>query len=363
VTGSERGRGDTVRRAVALAGFGVGLALVARLAWPALAPFVFAGILTYLLAPLVHRLERAGVARVPGILASYALTAVVVAALVGYIVPQVVLQVTHLAHALPVLVGLTQRGWNRALSLFHEAPLPGAIRRGLVRTTANLDAVLVGQVQGFVRGLFGLVPGLLALVAAPVLAFYLLKDWEGIAARFWDVIPYPWHPAARRMLWELDAALSGYIRGQLLVALVVGVLAALLTAGLHIPFSLLIGIVAGVTDIIPFVGPIVGAAPAVILGFAHSPWTGLWAIVGFFALHQLEGNILAPKVVGDAVGLHPLLVVLVVLMGGEWAGIMGMLAAVPLAALVVVVARHVYRWLAMPPGHLPIDGDWPGSLQ
>lgn len=344
---------DRGRRVAALLFAVAGLLAVVRLAWPVLAPFVFAVVLAYGLAPLVSRLERRGVPRVLGILLAYALVAIVLGVAVVYVMPQAVQQVMHLARVLPGFIAAAEGAWSHYLRLFHEAPLPLALRRGLNRTTRHLESLLVAQVHGGVQAVFGLVPGLLALLASPVLAFYLLKDRDGIAQRLWHILPYAWHPRVQRMLWDVDAALAGYVRGQLAVAFLVGLMAGVWTAVLGIPFALLVGVVAGVTDIVPYVGPVVGAAPAVLLGLSRSPWTGLWALAGFLALHQIEGSVLAPKVVGDAVGLHPLLVMLAILMGGEWAGIPGMLAAVPVAAMINVACRHFYRWMAMssrPPG-------------
>jgi predicted PurR-regulated permease PerM len=329
----------------------VGAGVVACLAllwvsWGVLMPFVFAGALAYLLAPLVAWFEAHGLNRVAGVLLAYALVAIGMAGLVLYLLPMAVQQSLHLAHVLPGLVTQLQLTWDRLLARFHEAPIPPAIRQALNQFAVNLEQKLVGQVRGAVAGVFGLVPGLIAVAVSPVLAFYLLKDLPQITRRFWALVPLDWHPAAFKLGRDLDRTLAGFVRGQLLVALLVGSLATLLTSAIGLPYALLIGLVAGLTDIIPYVGPIAGALPAVLLGFARSPWVGLYAIVGFIVIHQVEGMVLAPKVVGDAVGLHPLVVVLAILVGGELGGVGGMLLAVPAAGTARVVAQHLYRRLA-----------------
>lgn len=321
-------------------------------AWDVLTPFVFTVILTYLLAPVVAWFEHRGLKRVGGILVAYAMVGMAVVAMVLYLLPMAVQQSLRLAHVFPLFINEGQRLWDRYLQIFHEAPIPAAIRQALNQTTQHAEGILLAQIRGAVAALFGLVPGLISVAVSPVLAFYLLKDLTQVKRRFWALLPMNWHPAAYKLGRDLDRTLSGYVRGQLVVALLVGILSAGLTAFLGIPFAILIGIVAGVTDIIPYIGPIAGALPAVMLGFIQSPWIGFYAILGFAAIHQIEGTVLAPKVVGDAVGLHPLLVVFAILVGGEMAGIGGMLVAVPAAGAVKVMANHLYHRLAQ-------GEDWP----
>lgn len=124
------------------------------------------------------------------------------------------------------------------------------------------------------------------------------------------------------------------------------VLVGLWSFALGIPFPVLIALVAAMTDVVPYIGPVVGALPAVALGLLHSPWTALYAAVGFVGIHQLEGTVLGPQVVGEAVGLHPLMIVLVVLVGAQVAGLLGMLVAEPVAAAARITVEHLYRVVA-----------------
>ena len=116
-------------------------------------------------------------------------------------------------------------------------------------------------------------------------------------------------------------------------------------AFLGIPLAFLIGVIAGVTDVIPYVGPIAGAIPAVMLGMERSPIIAVYAILGFVAIHQLEGAVIGPKIMGDYVGLHPLVVIFAILAGGEMGGLVGLLLAVPSAAVIKVIFGHLYRRL------------------
>jgi predicted PurR-regulated permease PerM len=133
-----------------------------------------------------------------------------------------------------------------------------------------------------------------------------------------------------------------------MVAVVVGLLSTVWMIVLKIPFALLIGAVAAVTDVIPYLGPVAGAIPAVLLGLTRSPWVSLYAVLGFVVIHQLEGTVISPKVVGESVGLHPLVVIFAILAGGAIAGFWGLIIGVPLAAVLRVVLQHGYRRLTIP---------------
>ncbi len=316
-----------------------------------LLPFVLAFVLAYLMAPLVDVMARHGLGRVVSILLVYALIALVIAGAVIYMVPVLLQESVHLIKYVPSLAQGVQTTWDYWLHRFHQQPMPPAIRRAITGTGKHLQGRLLTGLKGLLHTVFGLVPGVLSVIIAPVLAFYVLKDLDRIRARFWSLVPVNWHGSVYKLGFDVDRALNGYIRGQLMVALVVGLLSTLWMFILGIPFALLIGAVAAVTDVIPYVGPIAGAVPAVLLGLTRSPWTSLYAAIGFVVIHQLEGTVISPKVVGESVGLHPLVVIFAIFAGGEVAGFAGLLIGVPVAAVIKVVVTHLYRRFTVPLDH------------
>ncbi|MDA8206325.1 MAG: AI-2E family transporter [Thermaerobacter sp.] len=307
-------------------------------------PFFLAFVLAYLLAPLVEVLSLYGrIHRVIAILLVYALFGLVVFAGVVYAIPTLVQESVHLIKYLPNLATAVQTSWNYWLERFYHQPMPEPIRSAITSTGAHLKTQLLRALNGLVGAAFGLVPGMLSFLIAPILAFYLLADLHRIRERFWQFVPVDWQASVHKLGFDLDSALNGYIRGQLIVALVVGVLSSAWMMVLHIPFALLIGAVAALTDVVPYVGPIAGAIPAVLLGLMQSPWVSLYAVLGFIVIHQLEGTVISPKVVGDSVGLHPLVVIFAILAGGEIGGFTGLLVGVPVAAALKVLLAHLYR--------------------
>lgn len=329
--------------------FGVWILMVSQ---AILLPFLLAFVLSYLLAPLVELLVVHGrLSRSLAILVAYALVALVIAALIVYMVPMLVQETVRLIKDVPTLAAGVQSVWDYWLLRFHQQPMPAAIRSAITGTGHHLQQVLLRFVKGLVHAAFGLVPGLLSFVVAPVLAFYVLKDLNHIRERFWILIPVDWRGPVYKLGYDVDRALNGYIRGQLMVALVVGTLSSIWMIVLGIPFALLIGALAAVTDVIPYVGPIAGAIPAILLGLTRSPWVSLYAVLGFIVIHQLEGTVISPKVVGGSVGLHPLVVIFAILAGGAIGGFTGLLVGVPAAAVLRVVFTHLYRRLVVSLDH------------
>jgi predicted PurR-regulated permease PerM len=160
------------------------------------------------------------------------------------------------------------------------------------------------------------------LVLAPFLAYYLLRDWEIIRRSALSLIPINSHAEALSLFGRLHRLGSGFIRGQLIVSGFVALLITFGLATLGVKYALLIGLLGGIFDIIPYFGPLIGGAPAVLLGLTRSPATAVWAALWIFLVHQIEGTILQPRIMGEHVGLHPLTVIFAILagsMGTFWA--------------------------------------------
>ena len=178
--------------------------------------------------------------------------------------------------------------------------------------------------------------------------FYLLRDFDHIVARLGRLIPPRFYSKTTEVVKEIDDVLSQFVRGQLMVATLMAILYSI---GLYLcgtPLSLLIGIMAGYANLVPYLGVVVGFLPAVILTFLQTQdWVPLLGVVAVFGVVQaIEGFLITPRVVGDKVGLHPVIIMLAVLIGAELFGILGILLAVPVAAILNVLMRRgveVYR--------------------
>jgi predicted PurR-regulated permease PerM len=175
---------------------------------------------------------------------------------------------------------------------------------------------------------------------APILAFYMLKDIERIKKSFWSLIPKSNRKEVKNLFKKIDEVLMGYLKGQLLVSFVVGVLSILGLYILKVRFFLIIGLFAGVMNLIPYLGAIFGAIPAIFIVSFKSLKAILAVLILFTIIQQLEGSLISPRIVGDKVGLHPIVIIFSLLAGGELLGIIGMILAVPIAGIIKVIIEH-----------------------
>lgn len=202
---------------------------------------------------------------------------------------------------------------------------------------------------------------LLGFFLIPFWLFYVLMGQRDGQASLDRALP-DW---LRNDFWAvasiIDHDLSGYLRGQLFLGLAVGTaagtgLSILSLVGLEVPYILLLAVIAGVTELIPIIGPIVGAIPAVILGFTHSPTTGFTVLILYIAIQQLENNFLVPRIVGDSVGLHPSILMLLLIVCAQVFGVLGAILSAPVGAVSRDVFSYLYGRLSDPPrpaGQLP----------
>lgn len=306
---------------------------------PVLAPFLMAMMIAYLIAPLVNALARRGLSRGWAIIAVYAFLLAFGVLAVGKLLPQAMLQTRKLAEAIPAYALRARELVDGLQQRVREMGAPPELRDVLDRTITTLAerAVLaLGHVLSIesLRHAASLVGSLLL---APFLTFYLLKDIERFKERFVRSLPRRYRHEILCLLRGLDRVLAGFVRGQIMLALAVGSLSAAATAFLGYRYFLLLGMWAGLTEFIPYVGPVLGAIPAVLAGLSVSPVLALETVVAFALIQQLENAVLSPRIMGESVGLHPLAVMFSVLAGGYLFGTWGMILALPVAGLLRVV--------------------------
>lgn len=323
--------------------WGVAAALFLAALWflgPMLLPFVAGGALAYFLDPLADRLEKAGLGRAGATIAISALMLLMLALLALAIVPLLINQLTALFIAAPQIAGRLQ---GFLLDHFPSLAVEGSpIRQSIANIGTAVQTQGVALVETLIGSALSLLNGVLFLVVVPVVAFYLLLDWDHLIARIDRLLPRDHAPVIRRLAREADQVLAAFVRGQISVCLALGTFyaAALMLAGLQ--FGLIVGAIAGAISFIPYVGSLVGGALA--LGLAFYQFWGDWLQIGLigaiFALGQfLEGNFITPRLVGRSVGLHPVWLIFALSAFGAVFGFIGLLVAVPVAAVVGVLIR------------------------
>jgi predicted PurR-regulated permease PerM len=334
--------------------FGIGLALfVLR---DILLPFVAGFALAYLLDPLADRLERMGLGRLTAtILILVVFVLVFILALV-LLAPLVAHQLTAFGAKLPSYVArLQQLAAERGGTIIERIGGPGALEeiQGSIGNLVGQGAAWFGRfLQGLWSGGQALLSVFALLVVTPVVAFYLLVDWDRMVATIDSWVPVTQRETVREVARDIDGAISGFLRGQATVCLILGTFYAVGLTLIGLNFGALIGMTAGILSFIPYVGSLTGLLLSVGVAIVQfwPDWVWVVATLGIFVFGQfVEGNILSPKLVGASVGLHPVWLMFALLAFGSLFGFVGLLLAVPLAAAVGVVARHALRrYLASP---------------
>lgn len=308
-------------------------------------PLLTAFIIAYLLDPVVDRLEVRGIPRAPAIgLILGAFLLVLFLALL-FVVPQVVRQLAEVPEKLQQLIAAAVPWAEKTLGL----DVPTDVESILAELQQQIAAVDVRALAAPVGSVFAIAAGgtraalavLAALVMVPVFAFYLLRDFDVIIARVDELIPAHLRPPVKARFAEIDLAMGSFIRGQLTVASILAVLYSVGLWAVGLPLALVVGVIAGLGNMIPYLGTALGIALATLMVVLDWQGFGQLALVyGVFLVVQgLEGWVITPRVVGESVGLSPFVVIVAVLAFGELFGFVGVLLAVPLAAILKILLR------------------------
>lgn len=325
-------------------------AVIVYLIWllsPVLMPFAIAAMLAYLGDPLADRLERMGLNRMWSATIVFVVLLIALIGVLLLLIPLIARQVENLISNLPRYGDWAQDvAWPWLQARLHLDPhmfdsdrLVTAIKEH-IGSIGGVATVVLGKVS---RSGVGIAMWLTNLVLIPVVAFYLLRDWDRLVATIDGMLPRSVQPTIAHLARESDNILGAFVRGQLLVMLALGVFyaAGLGLTGLSV--GLLIGMVAGLLSFVPYLGFIIGFVAAIIAALVQfGDWTHVLLVCAVFAVGQLlEGYVLVPKLVGDKIGLHPVAVIFAVLAGGYLFGFLGVLLALPAASVILVLLRYL----------------------
>lgn len=337
----------SVLGAVALVWVLILVAESVRIIW---IPLAFAGGLVFLLNPLVNAFQRARIPRIIGtFLAFLTLGAILVAA--GFVlVPLIQQQSAEFASELPNLYEVGIDWWQNIGERFNLdlGPPPTLdVIQEWIQDPANQATIqqVVGSFGTFGGRLIrGVAEGLAIVVLAPLLSLYILIDLPRTKLVAAELTPPRYREEAVYVAGQVATALGSFVRGQLLVAFIVGVASSVGLWLLDIPFWLIIGILAGILNLVPFAGPVVGGALAALVALLNGSVTkALIAIAVFTAIQQVDNHIITPLVQRARVKLSPMVIVLALIIGGSLAGLLGVLVAVPVTAAIRIVAGHLWR--------------------
>ena len=303
-------------------------------------PFLLGAAIAYFLDPVADRLEAVGFSRAlaTGVITLFAVFVFVVLSLL--VVPALIGQAAELVESAPKIAQNLQQ------ALIERFPDLGnansTVRRSLVSIGETIEAHGAEVLDTLLGSFTGLVNALVLFVIVPVVAFYLLLDWDRMVAKIDALLPLDHAPTIRKLASDIDRTMAGFIRGQGTVCLILGAYYAVALMAVGLNFGLVVGFVAGALTFIPYVGALVGGVLAVGLALFQFWGEWFWIVLVWLIFQSgqfIEGNILTPKLVGTSVGLHPVWLIFALSAFGALFGFVGLLVAVPVAAAVGVVTR------------------------
>jgi predicted PurR-regulated permease PerM len=323
--------------------------VVVYLLAPILTPFLIGGLIAYICNPVVRRLQGWRVPRVLAVILVFGLIVGLIAALFLFLVPRLEQAVAGFVQRLPAylealqanLVPYLKERWGVELALDVEA-----LRAAATAHWREIGDALGKTLAVVTQSGFGLIAVLVNIVLVPVVTFYLLLDWDQVLAGAEALVPPARRTAVRRLALETDAVLGSFLRGQVSV---MAALATIYSGGLMLvglDLALPIGLVSGLVSFVPYLGFITGITAAGIAAYVqfHDPVMLVWVAAVFGAGQMLDGMLLTPKLVGDRIGLHPVAVIFAIMAGGQLFGFIGVLLALPAAAVLKVWLAHLHEY-------------------
>lgn len=324
--------------------WGIAAAVFFLLMWflgQVLLPFVVGGAIAYILDPLADRLEERGFSRIWATVVIFVLAVLAFLLVLLLVLPMLIGQVIALVQAAP---GLYETVRDALLERFPSLIQEESAARQTIADILEGARSQIGNVLSSVLSSAGAaINGVVILVVAPVVAFYMLLDWDRMIEKIDDLLPRDHAPVIRQLASEIDRTLASFVRGQGTVCLILGTFYAIALMVIGLQFGLVVGLVAGLLTFIPYVGALVGGVLSVGLALFQfwGEWWWIAAVAIIFMIGQaVEGNILTPNLVGSSVGLHPVWLLFALAGFGTLFGFVGMLVAVPVAAMIGVLVRY-----------------------
>ncbi len=314
-------------------------------------PVLIAGVLFYLLRPVVNLLEKFKIHRVVAILIIYLVFFGILVALAIFLGPIISSQVAGLIEGIPSIAS----GMQKQLLALEDNEIVARLLQmenismeeiadnfsSFIRTSSTAITTNIAHFAGAVANL------LIIFVTIPIILFYMLKEGEKLPRILVYFIPEEHKEEGLEIIVNMDKTLSSYIQGIIIVSLSVGVMVFVGFSFLGLNYALLLSIVAAMTNVVPFFGPFIGTIPAIIVGFVQSPLMALKVLGIVIVAQQIESNLLSPQVMGKKLAIHPVVIILLIMAAGRFAGLLGLILAVPTFAVLRVVVVHIYRLIRL----------------
>lgn len=306
-------------------------------------PFIFAFFLAYALNPMVEFLQYKGARRDYAILTVYLIMLILAAIVWKLLVPRLIHDLTAVIHRLPQIFTDFQFFQFRIAKMLDGLNLPFNSDVLIEELTKRGEAITKNFLVQIGQGAISFFAKSLLYILIPLIAYYFSRDYPQIKRNLYGWVLRNLGNHWTRTFLKIDALFKFYIRGQLLDTFIVGSLFAVGLSILGFEAAILLGFVAALFNLIPYFGPVLGALPIILFALLKSPWLVLYVVILFLIVNQLEVMVFAPRIMSYNLGLHPITVIYLILVGGELFGLVGMIFAVPLGAIFLIIIKSIYE--------------------
>ena len=303
-------------------------------------------IIAYALNPIINILERKNIRRFFGVIIVYLSLTAILFILSFLVIPNSGEEIKRLVSNLPLYFDQLSQVIDSFYTKYYSAlgglpPIFQGIENIVMDNIVKLEGLLGNYLTGFVGGIISVASKVVSIVLTPILVLYFLVDKEYFKDKAIKLIPKKQRQDVLYLSSKIDISLRQFIKGRLLMSLYAGVMTAIMLLIFGIEFPFVIGFITGLADIIPYIGPLLGYIPAVFFAAISSPIKAIWISVLWVLIQWSENNLVAPKIIGENMGMHPMIILLSIIIGGGVFGVFGMILSVPLVAITKIVVIYI----------------------
>lgn len=298
-------------------------------------------LIAYLLNPLINKLEQRRIPRYLGTILVYLLLVLVFVGLGFLVLPSLTKQISDFVNNLPQIVNETISWVVQTLNTLgvENATIYAEIDKFSANFIQQYSSTLLNWSTNLVTILSGSISKIISLILIPIITYFLLVDKDRIFGLIKENFPAKYYKEARGLYHEINEAMSAFVRGRILMAVFVGIATMIFLFAIRVEFAFVIGMITMIGDIIPYIGPFMGFLPAIIFALIQSPIKAIWVGAMFLFIQWVENNILAPKLLGKSTGIHPLIILISIIIGGGMFGVWGMILSVPFVSLIIILFK------------------------
>ncbi|HHW56736.1 MAG TPA: AI-2E family transporter [Clostridia bacterium] len=306
-----------------------------------LSPFFVSALIAYLLNPFVRFFNLKGFSLTLSILLVFLIVALVILFFSFYILPILANELVSFIKMIPFYTEQIQKLLDQ-LKFNYFSYLPPQFEKVLDKNIKALNSIFASQVDSVFKSTFAVLKDIVDIIIVPIITFYFLKDKEAFEGQIKKFFYSGYSDKFFNILSKIDKILSKYIRAQIYLSIFVAIFTSVGLSLIKVKYAFLIGALAGILNIIPYIGPILSIIPAVLIGLIDSLYKGFWALLVCILVQQVENVFVTPKVISDSVGLHPITVIFSLVAGEEFFGFWGLLLSVPIVATIKVVVTEIF---------------------